>query len=301
MLVAIKSTFDALLNLINGKADITYVDSQIVNVSIPSGSRLANIQSMNLPNGQIIKGGVGSNVSAFDIDSALNNKANASNVYTKAESDGRYYQKSQVYTKAESDGKYRLISDSYTKAEVDSKVGNYATQAEATAGTVNNKLMSPLRVKESINTNRPYATKAEAEAGTNNTKMMTPLRVKEAITNQVVGIANLTNYYTKTQTDNLLNNKVNISQFNKAGIGLGNVENYGIATQAEAIANNTNIVNNKYMTPVRVVNAIDERRKFATLAETNSGTSATRIISPLRLKEQLNLLSAYVDNKIAQL
>jgi len=197
MLVAIKSTFDALLNLINGKADITYVDNAVANAGngIQPGSRLQKIQDMNLPNGNIIKGGNGTDVTAFDIDAALagkasttalgnvntqitnltttvNNKADKTSVYTKTESDGRYYQKSQTYTKTEIDNKINNLTVPSAQ---------YATQAEAQTGTVNNKVMSPLRTKEAIDYQRPYSTKAEAEAGTNNTKMMTPLRVKEAI------------------------------------------------------------------------------------------------------------------------
>ena len=98
-----------------------------------------------------------------------------------------------------------------------SNIENYsiATKAEAEAGTLNTRYMTPLRAKEAItaqvlaahnahvaNTNNPHgvtksqvglssvenygvATKAEAEAGTVTTKYMTPLRVKEAINSQI--------------------------------------------------------------------------------------------------------------------
>ena len=51
----------------------------------------------------------------------------------------------------------------------------------------------------------------------------------------------------------------------KAQVGLGNVENYGIATQAEAEAGS---VNNKYMTPLRVKQAVDASGTSAATANT---------------------------------
>ena len=54
--------------------------------------------------------------------------------------------------------------------------------------------------------------------------------------------------YPKTKADLVIG-------LTKRHVGLGNVENYGVATQAEAKAG---IVNNKYMTPLRVKEAIRE-------------------------------------------
>lgn len=107
-----------------------------------------------------------------------------------------------------------------------------ATQAQATAGTDNTVLMTPLRVKQAIDatdfttdvttviTNK-IATEAEAKAGTDNTKIMTPLRVATAITNK-------------------------------------------IATEAEATAGTDNT---KIMTPLRVQNTLGKYVKYAN--ETN--------------------------------
>ena len=81
----------------------------------------------------------------------------------------------------------------------------YATQAEAEAGTITNKVMSPLRVSQSIAANVPYATQAEAEAGTITNKVMSPLRVAQAVaakivqaTESVLGILRIS---TQTQVD----------------------------------------------------------------------------------------------------
>src|SRR5690606_38438902 len=83
--------------------------------------------------------------------------------------------------------------------------------------------------------NYGIATQAEAEAGTANNKYMTPLRVAQAIAALHA------------------NRRDNPHGVTKAQVGLGNVENYGIATQAEAEAGTAN---NKYMTPLRVAQAI---------------------------------------------
>lgn len=52
-----------------------------------------------------------------------------------------------------------------------------------------------------------------------------------------------------------VNGKTGAVTLAKSDVGLGSVENYGIATQAEAEAGTTN---NKYMTPLRVKQAIDK-------------------------------------------
>ena len=130
-----------------------------------------------------------------------------------------------------------------------------ASQAEAEAGTVSNKYMTPQRTSQAItalaltpltthtsNTSNPHsvtatqvglgsvsnfgiASQAEAEAGSSSVKYMTPQRTAQAIT----ALATATS------------------------VGLGNVQNYGIATQAEAEAGT---VTNKYMTPERTKQAI---------------------------------------------
>lgn len=65
-------------------------------------------------------------------------------------------------------------------------------------------------------------------------------------------------YYTETEIDNFLDNHVNNTSnphsVTKSQVGLGNVQNYGIATQAEAEAGS---INNKYMTPLRTRQAIE--------------------------------------------
>ena len=71
-----------------------------------------------------------------------------------------------------SDG--RLKATNATESNDVLVLGQIATQAEAQAGAVNNKLMSPLRTKEAIETQRPYATQAEVNAGTITTKVVTP-------------------------------------------------------------------------------------------------------------------------------
>ena len=52
-----------------------------------------------------------------------------------------------------------------------------------------------------------------------------------------------------------ISNKSNPHSVTKSQVGLGNVQNYGIATQAEAEAGTSNT---KYMTPLRVKQAIEK-------------------------------------------
>ena len=70
---------------------------------------------------------------------------------------------------------------------MDADIRPLANQAEAEAGTANDRSMSPLRVAEAIaaletgQVNAPLASQAEAEAGAENTKTMTALRTSQAI------------------------------------------------------------------------------------------------------------------------
>lgn len=153
-------------------------------------------------------------------------------------------------------------------------VENYAvaTQAEAEAGSVNNRYMTPLRVQQAIEAqvgerltnhladmdnphgttkaqvglgsvlNYGLASVAEAQAGSVNNKYMTPQLVAAAITALAM-----------PAIDAHINDLDNPHQTTKAQVGLGLVENYSVATTAEAQAG---VVANKYMTPALVAAAI---------------------------------------------
>lgn len=162
-----------------------------------------------------------------------------------------------------------------TKAQVGlGSVDNFptATAAEALAGTLSNRFITPLQLKTSINqlavvpleahvadkTNPHSVTKAQvglgnvqnygmssnaqATAGTDNASYMTPLRVKEAIAFQVGN-----SYFAHAA------NTSNPHSVTKAQVGLGSVQNYGVATQAQAEAGTAS---NVYMTPQRTAQAI---------------------------------------------
>lgn len=124
--------------------------------------------------------------------------------------------------------------------------------------------------------------------------------------------------HTHTPTDiptlqNHLGDKNNPHSTTKSHVGLGSVENYGIATQAEAEAG---LTNTKYMTPLRVGNAIKhlndhtgytnnphsvtkgqvglglvENYGISTQAEAEAGTSNAKYMTPLRVKEAIMKLS----------
>jgi hypothetical protein len=165
---------------------------------------------------------------------------------------------------------------STTKAQVGlGSVQNYgiATQAEAEAGVVANKYMTPLQTKQAIAAlattgltshlqdfnnphsttkaqvglplveNYPIASVAEAESASRNDRYMTPLMTAKQI--QVL---------VKDSMDLHINATNNPHMVNKAQVGLGSVLNYGIATQAEAEAG---ALNTSYMTPLMTRKAIE--------------------------------------------
>lgn len=156
-------------------------------------------------------------------------------------------------------------------------VQNYAiaTTAEAQAGTVNDKYMTPLRTAEAITQqaliplnahiadkanphqttkaqvglglveNYQPATQAEAEAGVRTDRYLTPLTTKQAITLQAV-----------VPLNTHISDQTNPHNTTKAQVGLGSVQDYGIALQTEAEAGTSNL---KYMTPLRTANAIAQQ------------------------------------------
>ncbi|MCO6704833.1 hypothetical protein [Streptomyces sp. CHB9.2] len=163
-----------------------------------------------------------------------------------------------------------------TKAQVGlGSVQNYgvATQAEAEAGVVANKYMTPLQTKQAIEAlansgltdhiadkanphgttkaqvglgsveNLPLATVAEAQAASRNDRYMTPLTTAAAI-NTLVG-ESLTLHINATNNPHFVT---------KNQVGLGNVQNYGIATDADSAAGTRNDL---YMTPLQTKKAIE--------------------------------------------
>ncbi|MNZ21802.1 hypothetical protein D3C78_388830 [compost metagenome] len=163
-----------------------------------------------------------------------------------------------------------------TKAQVGlGSVENYgiATSAEALAGVINTKYMTPSLVAvlaarladEAVDThiadknnphnttkaqvglgsvdNFPTATQAQAEAGTAVNAFMTPLRTYQAIM-----------VHAGTLIQNHVNDKNNPHNTTKAQVGLSLVDNFQTASQAEAVAGT---LNTRFMTPLRVKEAIN--------------------------------------------
>lgn len=150
-------------------------------------------------------------------------------------------------------------------------VPNYAvaTEAESVSGARNDRFMTPLRVKQALestgaaavgnhlgDTDNPHrvtkeqvglglvdnyatANNDESVQGSSETLYMTPRGTREAIDQRV---GNTLNTHT--------NDKGNPHEVTKTQVGLGNVQNYGVASVAEA---ETGTVNNKYMTPLRTM------------------------------------------------
>lgn len=96
----------------------------------------------------------------------------------------------------------------------------------------------------SLVANYQPATLAEMEAGSRNDRYVTPLRVKEAI-----------DYHAGSLLEQHVSDKSNPHEVTKTQVGLGNVENYPIASQSDM---NSGTRNDRYATPLRVKQAIDE-------------------------------------------
>lgn len=162
-----------------------------------------------------------------------------------------------------------------TKGQVGlGNVQNYAvaSSAEAGAGAVNDKYMTPALTKSAVMTlvgdglnahltnmanphqttatqvglglveNYAVASTVEAQAGTVTNKYMTPLRVKEAI---AALVGNTMNAHISATN--------NPHGTTKTHVGLGLVENYQLASTAEAQAAASNV---RYMTPLLTRSAV---------------------------------------------
>ncbi|MDV2964537.1 hypothetical protein RZ532_00995 [Nitratireductor aquimarinus] len=57
----------------------------------------------------------------------------------------------------------------------------FATQTESEGGVANDKLMTPLRGKQQLDSLRAFSTQLQATGGANNATVMTPLRTKEQL------------------------------------------------------------------------------------------------------------------------
>lgn len=154
-----------------------------------------------------------------------------------------------------------------------------ASRSDAETGTRDDRVMSPVRVRQAIvrfahsytdnhenRSDNPHqvtkaqvglsnvenygiASKGQAEAGDGHDTYMTPRRTKEAVQKQVRG-----------DFDNHLADHDNPHQVTKVQVGLGDVENYAIARDIEA---EQGVVRNKYMTPRTTKHAIDTQVRAA--------------------------------------
>lgn len=85
------------------------------------------------------------------------------------------------------------LNDVQAITAVDLSPTAFAAQSEAEAGAATDKLMTPLRVSQSIAAFRPWASQGEAQAGTSNAVVMTPLRVRDHMDARIrTGTANVT-------------------------------------------------------------------------------------------------------------
>lgn len=120
---------------------------------------------------------------------ALESKANATDVYTKIEADGKYLQKTDkidAYTKAESDAKYQLKGTYASVEYVDGRVANIVNSAPETLDTLQ-------ELAQALGNNPNFATTVANEIGTKADKATTE--------NALKGKANAADVYPKTESD----------------------------------------------------------------------------------------------------
>lgn len=167
-----------------------------------------------------------------------------------------------------------------------------ASQADAEAGTDQNKLMTPLRTAEAIASLAPdpeIASTAEAEAGVINDKFMTPLRTKEAIielspppviadqTQAEEGTNNET-FMTPLRTAQAISSIVNFDTLSStltSANWTGSSEPYTQVINVSGIENTDNIFVDLDFSGITVADDIKAVRDSWTLvyfAETGSGT-----------------------------
>lgn len=188
-----------------------------------------------------------------------------------------------------------------------------ASRAEAEAGSLNNRYMTPQRTAQAIVAlghsytdaheerddnphgvtktqvglsavqNYAVATQGEAEGGATNSRYMTPLRVSQAISKQAL----------EPLAEHLDDNE-NPHQVTKSQVGLGSVENYEIASLEEAVSGSTN---SRYMTPLRTRQAIEQ------IANQSAGAHSGRTDNPHEVTiEQVGGYSTdYIDALIEDL
>jgi hypothetical protein len=175
---------------------------------------------------------------------------------------------------------------------------DFATQAEAEAGTNTTKVMTPERTAQHVTAR--IATQAEAEAGTNTTKVMTPERTAQHVTARIATQAeaeagtDTTKVMSPERTAQHVTARIATQAEAEAGINTTKVMTpertaqhvtARIATQAEAEAG-TNTT--KVMTPERTAQHVAAR--IATQAEAEAGTNNTKLMTPLRTAQAIAAL-----------
>lgn len=206
------------------------------------------------------------------VDRKLLTKANKTELPTKLSQltkdidfDERYYTETEVNTKL--DGKVDN-SRVLTNVPINAKFTDTITSINGKTGVITKADIVALGIPaQDTNTTYSEISTAEIDAGTSSTlRTITGRRVKyildkvqgwiDSITKVDIGLGDVDNVKqaSKTEFDNHVNNTSNPHSVTKSQVGLGNVQNYGIATQAEAEAGT---VNNKYMTPLRTRQAIE--------------------------------------------
>lgn len=184
-----------------------------------------------------------------------------------------------------------------------------ANQSEAEAGTDDTKMMTPIRVKQSIQKNTPKASQSEAENGTDDSKFMTALKTSYAIKTSLkeIPISDLSDFKTvKYHNVGRYKPSRTITTTNLLQDILGQNVSYKITTEYyESLlyidvieSKQTNVTNDPtYNGSIKFVFSLDSKRLLE-LFVYFSGTESTNVfyLTHIETKGNITLTSDFLNN-----
>ncbi|MEQ8747359.1 hypothetical protein [Pyruvatibacter sp.] len=163
----------------------------------------------------------------------------------------------------------------------------YASQAQAEAGTADNRLMSPLRHKQAVDDR--LASEAEAEAGTADDKLMTPLRTAQAVEHATdERLASEAEAEAGTADDKLMTPL-------RTAQAVEHATDERLASEAEA---EEGTADDKLMSPLRTAQAISAQTTLPAAPDAggflrrNDGGTAYETLAPLAARVALGAVAA---------
>lgn len=156
------------------------VDDELANVSTSIATLVTSVTSIRRSDGLLKNGLVGVDQLSADLLARLDNIQSVTFIDISPTALA-----SQV--EAESGvNNDKLMTPLRVVNTLDSKRA-FASQGEAQAGSISDKVVSPLRVKDAVEALRAFASEAEAEAGTALDKVMSPGRTNDYVDTRIPG------------------------------------------------------------------------------------------------------------------